>query len=72
MKKNKERLFSTDSVDDDMFMSTDLHIDKSIKDGVDFVFERQSGIKTRFTLYIDGVESLRDFLNRWLEDNNNS
>jgi hypothetical protein len=71
MKKSK-RLYSTDSVDDDLYMCAELHIDKSFKDGLEFIYERQSGIKTRFTVYRDGIESLRDLLDKWLGDEKNT
>jgi hypothetical protein len=67
MGKNKKTLFTTNNVNDDLFMCADLHIKKTFKDGLEFEFERQSGFKTRFTLYRDGVEELSRFLNKWLE-----
>jgi hypothetical protein len=69
MSKNKHRLFSTNQVDDDLFMCADLHIKKTFKDGLEFEFERQSGFKTKFTLYRGGVEELNEFLNKWLKEN---
>lgn len=69
-KQNKrKRLFTTDSVDDTMYMSADLHINKTFKNGLEFEFERQSGSITYFTLYRDGVEKLNAFLTNWLKEN---
>lgn len=69
-KQNKrKRLFTTDSVDDTMYMSADLHINKTFKNGLEFEFERQSGSITGFTLYRDGVEKLNAFLTNWLKEN---
>jgi hypothetical protein len=69
-KQNKrKRLFTTDSVDDTMYMCADLHINKTFKNGLEFEFERQSGSITDFTLYREGVEKLNEFLTNWLKEN---
>lgn len=69
-KQNKrKRLFTTDSVDDTMYMCADLHINKTFKNGLEFEFERQNGSITGFTLYREGVENLNEFLTNWLKEN---
>ena len=68
-KHKRKRLFTTDSVDDTMYMCVDLHINSTFKNGLEFEFERQSGAITDFTLYRDGVEKLNDFLTNWLKEN---
>jgi hypothetical protein len=69
-KQNKrKRLFTTDSVDDTMYMCADLHINKTFKNGLEFEFERQNGSITDFTLYREGVEKLNEFLTNWLKEN---
>ena len=70
-KKKRTRLFTTDSVDDTMFMSADLHINNTFKNGLEFEFERQNGPITNLTLYYGGIEKLNKFLTQWLKDNPN-
>ncbi len=69
MPKKKNRLFTTDSVDDVMFMCADLHINKTFKNGLEFEFEKQSGSTIYFTVYRDGIEKLNLFLTNWLKEN---
>jgi hypothetical protein len=69
MPNKKFRLFTTDSVDDEMFMSADLHLNKTFKNGLEVEFERQNGSSTFFTLYRGGIEELNKFLTDWLKEN---
>lgn len=68
MGDNKKVLFHTENVDDEMFMCSDLRINKTFKDGLEFEHERQNaGIET-FTVYKRGVKKLNQFLAKWLEE----
>jgi len=60
-------LFTTDAVDCSWFMGAYLHINETFKDALEFEFEGQRN-DLSFTLYRQGVEELRDFLNKWLEN----
>jgi len=67
MKDNK-RIFTTDSVDDSYFMSSDLHVNETFKNGLEFHLDGQKD-NTHFTLYRQGIEDLSDFLVKWLNEN---
>jgi len=64
----RERLFTTEQVDDSYFMSADLHINKTFKDGLEFHMDGQRD-STLFTLYKEGVKELSEFLIKWLKEN---
>jgi hypothetical protein len=68
--KTKTRLFTTDSVDDEMYMSSDLHVERSIKgsNALELVHERQNGHDEHIILYRDGVKKLKDFFEKWLKE----
>ena len=67
MAKKKKRLFTTDSVDDEMFMCAEIHLNKTFKNGLEVEFERQNNGIVSFTLYRDGIEKLNNFLTDWLK-----
>lgn len=69
MSKKKDRLFTTDCVDDEMYMCADIHLYKTFKDGLEINLERQNGSSTVFTIYRQGVVDLNNFLTKWLEEN---
>ena len=69
MPKKKTRLFTTDSVDDSYFMSSDLHIAKGVhKQTLEFHLDGQKD-NTYFTVYKEGIVDLNKFLTKWLEEN---
>lgn len=68
MTKNEKILFTTDEVDDAMFMGSDLHLVKTFKDGLKVHFEGQQGGNVTFTIYRKGIEDLNKFLTKWLEE----
>lgn len=62
-------LFTTSAVDDDYFMSADLHIRNGVHtDTLEFEMDGQRNT-TRFTVYPHGVKELHSFLTTWLEAN---
>jgi hypothetical protein len=63
-----KQLFTTNHVDDSFFMSSDLHINESFKDGLEFHIDGQRD-NAYFTLYKEGVRELAEFLNTWLKEN---
>ena len=71
MAKKKIKLyFTSDNVDDEMYMGADLNIIQSpIKNGLEFQFEQQNGGITDFTLYHQGVLDLKNALEKWLDEN---
>lgn len=56
----KEKVLFEAEADDEIFMTSDFKIKKSIKNGLDFEHERQGGHIEEFT---------RDFLTEWLKNN---
>jgi len=66
----KKVLFTTDLVDDSMYMSSDLHVLESIKGSgaLEFEHERQYSGGDRFILYREGVILLNKFLSEWLNE----
>lgn len=64
-----KRLFTTDNVDDSYYMSSDLHVNTSIKkDALEFHIDGQRD-NTYFTVYKQGVKDLHKFLGEWLNQN---
>lgn len=69
MGKNKEKIFTTNQVDDDYFMGSDLHIRNGVhKKTLEFHHEGQRTDCT-FTLYEEGIKELHQFLTKWLQEN---
>ena len=56
-KKKRNRLFTTDQVDDSYFMSSELHVNETFKEGLEFHIDGQRD-NTFFTVYQEGIKEL--------------